>query len=397
MRLLRWAPLPALALFLLVRLIDLGLFWHFGQHQAPLAGPGSPLFVPQRAGDGLDGILSSWDGQWYQRIASEGYPHSLPSFDGYVVQNAWAFFPLFPLLAGGLMEVTGAPFVVAGSVVDLACSLVAVVVLHRMVARHSSPAVATWTVVGLAIAPASAVFLMTYTEGPALLVALLALEGLQQRRYGVAGAWTLLMGLTRPIAPAIGLAALIALLLARRRRAVGGRELRGTALVVVASLVAFAVWPITAAVVTGRADAYTTTQSHWLGPAGEGLVERSWAFAALALDRPERTVMVLVAAVLLLVLTLRGAAAGAWPVELRGWALAYALFVTVTTRPGPSIVRYLLLVVVPWWPAPGVAERPVGLQRIVAAGAIAVGVILHVWWISVCVRTAITGPSPYYP
>ena len=46
-----------------------------------------------------------FDGSWYRNVAENGYPAELPrGEDGLVQQNAWAFFPLFPMLARGLMQ-----------------------------------------------------------------------------------------------------------------------------------------------------------------------------------------------------------------------------------------------------------------------------------------------------
>ncbi|MGA8978048.1 MAG: hypothetical protein WB473_02925, partial [Pedococcus sp.] len=58
-----------------------------------------------------------WDGSWYRNVALEGYPNPLPvdQASGDVTQNAWAFYPLFPLLARMLMSVTGLGFPVVAS------------------------------------------------------------------------------------------------------------------------------------------------------------------------------------------------------------------------------------------------------------------------------------------
>ena len=53
-----------------------------------------------------------WDGSWYRTIAEQGYPHQLPldPVSGTPSQNAWAFYPLFPMLSRGLMGLTGLSF-----------------------------------------------------------------------------------------------------------------------------------------------------------------------------------------------------------------------------------------------------------------------------------------------
>lgn len=396
MRVLRWAPATALLVFLSIRLLDLALFAYFGHHQAPLQAGSGAVFPAQRSGDGLAGILTSWDGQWYRRIAEEGYPRTLPTDHGVVVQNAWAFYPAVPLLVGATTALTGLPFAWAACVLDLACACAAVVVLHRMVARHSSPTAATWTVIGLAIAPAAPVVLMAYTEGPALLVLALALEALSRERYRSAAAWTLVLGLVRPIAPAIGLAAVGLALMRRRRSTSPEPDWRGATLVAGTSLVSFAVWPLTAALVTGRADAYTATQANWLADSA-ALVDRSWLLSAVSLQRPALSLAVALAAVTLIWLVSRRAARAAWPAELRAWAVAYAFFIALSTRPVSSITRYLLLTVVPWWSAPEIATRPRAIQVLGMILAVLVAVLGHTWWIAIYVRSTVTGPSPSFP
>ena len=83
--------------------------------------------------------------------------------------------------------------------------------------------------------------------------------------------------------------------------------------------------------------------------------------------------------------------------ELRGWALSYAFFIALTTRPVPSITRYLLLTIVPWWPVPEVAARARGVQALALVLAVLLGLLLHTWWIAVYVRASVTGPSMYFP
>ena len=49
--------------------------------------------------------ISFWDSGWYNRIDQQGYPSALAvDADGHVDQNAWAFMPLLPALAGGIVR-----------------------------------------------------------------------------------------------------------------------------------------------------------------------------------------------------------------------------------------------------------------------------------------------------
>jgi hypothetical protein len=64
---------------------------------------------PDEVGDWFD-VLARWDSDWYLRIAESGYrwPSSTP-----------AFFPLYPVLVGGLGRVLGDRFLLAGVLVAL--------------------------------------------------------------------------------------------------------------------------------------------------------------------------------------------------------------------------------------------------------------------------------------
>src|SRR2546429_9521026 len=64
------------------------------------------LFIAWLAPGGGPSIkdrLLAWDGDWFMRVATEGYPHTY-SYDvgGHMVGNGLAFFPAYPLLIRGL-------------------------------------------------------------------------------------------------------------------------------------------------------------------------------------------------------------------------------------------------------------------------------------------------------
>src|SRR5680860_703887 len=75
-----------------------------------------------------------WDGSWYKSIAEDGYPATLPvDANGMVQQNAWAFFPLFPLLVRVLMTATGGSWEVVAPAASLLLGVGAALVLDRLV------------------------------------------------------------------------------------------------------------------------------------------------------------------------------------------------------------------------------------------------------------------------
>src|SRR5690606_3459142 len=80
-RVLGWTPLRALSTVLLLVLAH--------DHQDPVVydQPGVPRYFQ---------FATLWDGAWYERIATQGYPATLPvDSTGHVRQNAWAFYPIF--------------------------------------------------------------------------------------------------------------------------------------------------------------------------------------------------------------------------------------------------------------------------------------------------------------
>jgi hypothetical protein len=167
----------------------------------------NPAGVGDLHPDYLDMVVI-WDGQWYRQIVERGYPHGLPLTDlGQVDYNSWAFFPLFPGLVKALM-VTGLPFSVAASVLNLALGAAAAVVIWQLfVARAPGAqvgrarsrlavlAVATWCLL-----PPAAVLQVAYTEALAAVLLATALLLVVRRNYLLAVPVVLLLGLTRAVA-----------------------------------------------------------------------------------------------------------------------------------------------------------------------------------------------------
>ncbi len=82
--------------------------------------------------------VTNWDGQWYWQIATSGYPNDLPRDpSGDVVQNVFAFYPLFPMMSRALMAVTGAGFPVASTLLSFSVRGVSTLLLFRLVSRRS--------------------------------------------------------------------------------------------------------------------------------------------------------------------------------------------------------------------------------------------------------------------
>ena len=134
-------------------------------------------------------VWSRWDSEWYLRIAESGYdwPSSTP-----------AFFPLYPLLVGGLGRVLGGHFLLAGLVVSLAAGAVAFALLYRLVRRRFRPDDALRSVIYLAIFPTSLFLGAVYAESLFLALAIGTFVLVEERRVGWASVTAGLALLTRP-------------------------------------------------------------------------------------------------------------------------------------------------------------------------------------------------------
>jgi hypothetical protein len=288
-------------------------------------------------------IVTNWDGQWYSTVATHGYPGSLPrDAAGQVVQNVWAFYPLYPMLVGGLMWVTGLSFTLVGPSVALVLGAVAVVVLFRLVQDAlctTSARIATVLTCTFMSAP---VFQAAYTESLALLLVCSCLLLLRRRRYAWTALVIVLLALTRNVV--LAMAPVILLHGAVRWRARGDDEFTTHDRLAVGGVTALCVaatglWPGIAALVTGNASAYTQTMAAW-GGGLQSLV--AWPRIFLALAGPIGLVMLLLLLFLLIGLLAR-TDARRWGPELWGWAVAYPCYLLLAAGFGSSTPRHWLL------------------------------------------------------
>ncbi|MEO7070764.1 MAG: hypothetical protein ABI131_09765 [Nostocoides sp.] len=299
-------------------------------------------------------MFGLWDGTWYQRVAGSGYPVPIPAdpTTGRITYSTWAFYPGFPYLMRGLTAL-GLPFVLSGAVVSLLLGAVATIVIWAVLRHgvHAEPQAGRerLALVGAmlwCLHPATAILLQPYSEGLAILLLALSLLLLMRRQYlGVAGV-SLLLGLTRGIAPAIGIVILVHLWLRwREDRATGRPPLageRGRVLVMlIAGGVSGVLWPAIAGWVTGIPMAFFDVQAAWGQKPTNGpfVLWILWAWGAKGLF----SLAVLVAFIgtyLALVLGRHGR----WlAVEVRVWAVAYPLYMFAVVRPITSMWRFMLL------------------------------------------------------
>lgn len=344
---LRHPVRTVLLVYAVSRVVALAALWVAAEAFQSPAGVG-------HVDPGLGDMLGLWDGVWYERIAEDGYPVPLPvdPDTGEVTYSAWAFYPLYPFLVRALM-LTGMPFAAAGVVLNVALGALAAVLVWMVFrsGEHAEPppqrerlalvAAALWC-----FYPATAVLLKPYTEALAVVLVAGALVLLVRRHYLAVGALALPLGLTRGVAPALGVAAVIHLVVRwREDRAAGltplaGQRLRAGAMLAGLGVGALA-WPLLAGLVTGVPTAFFDVQSAWGQQPDEGpfVLWLTWAWEASGVGG----VVVLVALVGTYVALVLGRH-GRWiSVEARAWALAYPLYLFAVVRPITSMWRFLLL------------------------------------------------------
>jgi MFS family permease len=372
-----------LAIFLVTRVVDGALLVWLGRDQIPPVPMTPHQLVPTSvAPSSYLHLIANWDGQWYRTIAEHGYPSGLPAFDGTVVPNQWAFYPLYPSIVR-LVMLPGLSYGLAASLVSIACGAAAMCLLYRMLVPTAGRFAASMTLLALCTFPTAILFQAAYTESLALLLVVGALWSLRARRYGVLVALALLLALTRPVVLPLALVvgvSWIARWRARDREPFPRTEavrLGATGIVVALS---FLIWPAVAAIATGRADAYFVTANAWYDPNDRSWP--SWLVVFVGGGSPGLTVFIgLAAAGLALVVVRRSARL--WGLELRSWAWAYPLYLLGSTRPTTSIFRYAMLAAVPWWPFPEVGSTVQGWRPRVALACLVllVGCCVQVIWL----------------
>lgn len=336
-----------LAVYVVSRLVAFAAIWVAARYYQAPAGVG-------HLDPTLTDMLQLWDAEWYERIVREGYPVPLPAdpTTGQITYSQWAFFPVFPLLVRLLMT-TGLGFTTAAVLLNLVLGALAVVLVWKVLSfpvhAGSQPARERLALVAAALwclYPATGVMVLPYTEALAACLIAGALLLLMRRQYLAFAVVSLVLGYTRAVAPALGLAVLVHLWLRwREDRAAGTAPLRHDRPQVVVMLLATALsavaWPLTVGYVSGLPGAFFDVQAAWGQRPDQGpfVLWFSWAWGEHGLI----SVLVMVALVATYVALVIGRH-GAWmPLEVRMWAMAYPLYLFAVVRPITSMWRFLLL------------------------------------------------------
>ena len=146
--------------------------------------PGGPLL--NGVVDRIAGVWTRWDGQWYLKVATEGYHKD----DG-----SAAFFPLYPWLVSAVGWLAAERYIWAGILISSVFFLAALILLHRLVRLDFHPADAGRTIFYLAAFPMAFFFWAVYSESLFLFLAVGALLAARTQRWWWAATCISLAGL----------------------------------------------------------------------------------------------------------------------------------------------------------------------------------------------------------
>jgi hypothetical protein len=340
--------LQVAAVFIVARLVSACIFMAAAVHQGTIPG-----FAP--APDYWN-FITIWDARWYQQAVDDGYPAVLPlDQNGVVKENAWAFYPLFPLLARGLSAITGLGTLPALTAIAMVAGLAAVLVIHQLFRQFAGRRAAMWGVIFVSTFPIAPILQVPYAESLNLLLLAASLLLVVRRHYLAAIPVVLLMSLSRP--SGVPFAAMVGLLFlwhlwqrfgpARNRqgfvsdtRPLSTRNLLSLGALVAAACVAALAWPAIAWAATGDPAAYTRTETAWRG---DDLVPfKPWFDTGRMLFGPVLGVLAPFVFTALFVLVMISRPVRALGTELRLWCACYMGYLLVFLHPQTSTFRMLL-------------------------------------------------------
>lgn len=147
----------------------------------------------------LQSLPLRWDAGWYLKIARDGYEFAAAA--GSEQQQNIVFFPAYPLIVRVIALMFGntiGAYVLGGMAASLVLFVLALAYCYRLALEHLTEEQATTAVWLLAVYPFALFYGAIYTESLFLLGTLGAFYHFRKGEPAKAGAWGLLVGLTRP-------------------------------------------------------------------------------------------------------------------------------------------------------------------------------------------------------
>ena len=167
----------------------------------------------------ISSVFGNWDGNWYLRIVSSGYPRFIPKGITYDDPPARAaFFPTYPTLVRIVDKVVPGGPTTTGVLINLVLGGIFIAVFGFTAMKLFGAAKARHAVIILCLFPGSFVLSYVYSEALLLLAAALCLWALHKERWLIAGLLAAFGTATRPNGLALVLACLVASFIAIRTR-----------------------------------------------------------------------------------------------------------------------------------------------------------------------------------
>ncbi len=395
-----WLPV---VIFILARIYGVAVIAFASRYQVALPSPDHPgiyQFSAHPDSPGYLGLITNWDGQWYERIATVGY--HLPAvgdLHGADALRAFAFPPLFPMVIGALMTLTGLGFGVCVTIVNLVAGGAAMVVMFALVERTAGRFAAGVAVLFTNSFVAAPLFQAAYSESIALLLVCTALLLIARRRYGWAVAAVVLLSLTRLVTPPLAVVVIVHAFFRWRGRdkdPIRRGEFAWMTLLALVSAASVSLWStiantitsgvkatgadrgnVSSAVVAGRFGWFTNAYEHigWIGVVGVAMLVV--LFLVLALSPLTRT----------------------WGIEVRTWFAIYPIYLLFVAGVHAGVLRYLLLafplgLLMIGSPEPGINLRK---RAAVVSTICAISLALQIPWVTHALVVTQFAGKPWLP
>ena len=345
-------------------------------------------------------FLNIWDVEWYGKIFAHGYPSVLPmSADGVVQQNEWAFLPGFPATVRAF-AFTGLEWKYLAPILATLFGAGFALVAFKIFAAKLNDYQALWAVGLFLISPASPILQTGYAESLGLLlIALVIYYWISDSFWSTLLSMTLL-AFTRPGLAAFALAFGVIWLYRFISSRMGGRGfgLRDAAKLgslTVAALALNLAWPLSAALVTGRHDAYVASELAWRSSypfGGGGLTPlMPWFSSAeyfIGGDLGRLLVLLAIAGAVAVFFIPQVRALG---LDLNVYAAAYFAYLLIFFFPQSSLVRILMPTFVLFG---ALAQTFVKWPRMVRWLAVGLLILLQLGWLLTCWRYQAPDFSP---
>jgi hypothetical protein len=399
-RLSIWLPL---AIFALTRIYGFAIIVLAARSQVALPSPDHPgiyQFTSHPDSPGYLGLITNWDGQWYERIATLGY--HLPAAGSSDATDAlwtFAFLPVFPMVVGAMMALTGLGFAACATVVNLAAGGLAMVVMFALVERTAGRFAAGTAVLFTCCFVAAPLFQAAYSESISLLLVCTVLLLVSRRRYAWAVPAVVLLSLTRLVTPPLTVVVIVHAVQRYRGRAqdpIRRGEVVAMSVLTVVSAASVSLWSTMTSVITSGVK---TTGANRANVTNAVAVGRFGWFTNAYEHIGWIGVFALALLVVLFVLVALSPVTRTWGVEVRTWFAIYPIFLLFVAGVHTGMFRYLLLAF-PLALLMIASPQPAAIPRRRAALVVTVSVIslaLQAPWVSHALVVTRLAGKPWLP